>query len=228
MIYGSGLIANAMRAIGLPPDVVVYAAGVSNSQCDDRAEFERESSRLSDALALSSRADRFVYFGTCSADDPASRRSPYVQHKLAMEQMVSHHARHLIIRLPQVAGRTPNPHTLLNFLYARISRSESFELWRDASRNVIDVDDVAKIVLDLVCVERAMKETINVANPRSYPMGEIVRVFEQTLGKRAVYTERPSGSSYRIGCERVGAAVRRTKIDFSDGYLERVIGKYYG
>lgn len=62
-----------------------------------------------------------------------------------MEALVTHHPRHLILRLPQVAGRTPNPHTLLNYLYARISRGESFRLWRNARCNIIDVDDVAAI-----------------------------------------------------------------------------------
>ena len=55
-----------------------------------------------------------------------SRILPYVRHKIEMERLVSDHAKFVIVRLPQVAGRTPNPHTLLNYLYARVARSEKF------------------------------------------------------------------------------------------------------
>ena len=101
--------------------------------------------------------DVFVYFGTCSVADPEVRHTAYVQHKLAMEQMVSAHSRNLILRLPQVAGKTPNPHTLLNFLYGRIARSESFNLWSKARRNIIDVADVTAIAEQLIMVNPIVK-----------------------------------------------------------------------
>ena len=151
MLIGSGLLANAFSADFLHrEDVCIYAAGVSNSSCTNAHEFVRERQRLVEALRQTRHVDAFVYFGTCSVADPEVRDMPYVQHKLAMERMVSRHPRSLILRLPQVAGKTPNPHTLLNYLYARISRSESFQLWSKAKRNIIDVSDVAVITQHLI------------------------------------------------------------------------------
>lgn len=146
-------------------DVCIYAAGVSNSGCIDASEFARERHRLADALQQANGVDVFVYFGTCSAIDPKARNTPYVQHKLAMEQLVSAHQSYLILRLPQVAGKTPNPHTLLNYLYARIARSEAFCLWRNALRNIIDVDDVAFIARQLIADTSVRNSTLNRVNP---------------------------------------------------------------
>jgi nucleoside-diphosphate-sugar epimerase len=191
-------------------------------------EFERERKRLADALHQANHADAFVYFGTCSVSDPEAQHTPYVQHKLAMEHLVSAHPRHLILRLPQVAGRTPNPHTLLNYLYARISRSESFQLWSNAKRNIIDVDDVAAISRQLIASTALRKVTINIANPISYPMKDIVSAMEKAVGKRAVYEVFERGSGYPIDIRPILPVIDAAGVEFGNSYLERVIGKYYG
>jgi nucleoside-diphosphate-sugar epimerase len=229
MLIGSGLLAQAFApAFSHREDVCIYAAGVSNSSCTDIHEFERERKRLADALHQAKHVDVFVYFGTCSVADPEAQNTPYVQHKLAMEQLVSAHPRHLILRLPQVAGKTPNPHTLLNYLYARISRSESFKLWSKAKRNIIDVDDVAAIFRQLITDNALRKATINIANPISYPMMDIVSAMEQAVGKRAVYDVLERGSGYPIDIRLILPVMDAAGVKFGNGYLERVIGKYYG
>ena len=75
-------------AYSVRPDICIYAAGVSNSNCGDAHEFDRERQRVGTALNQSRHVDAFVYFGTCSTYDPQISSSPYVQHKLAMERMV--------------------------------------------------------------------------------------------------------------------------------------------
>src|SRR6185437_5053251 len=142
MIVGSGLLARAFeRRAGLLEGVCVYAAGVSNSACTDRTEFEHDRARLQRVMASLPDDMRLVYFSTCSICDPWARESPYAQHKLEVEEIVRGRRGHLIVRLPQLAGSTPNPHTLLNYLYNRIVRSERFDLSQHATRNIIDVAD---------------------------------------------------------------------------------------
>lgn len=229
MLIGSGLLAQAFApTFSNREDVCIYAAGVSNSSCTDKHEFERERKRLTDALRQAKHVDAFVYFGTCSVTDPEAQNTPYVQHKLAMEQLVSAHPRHLILRLPQVAGKTPNPHTLLNFLYARISRSESFQLWSKAKRNIIDVNDVAAISRQLIANKSLRNVTINIANPISYPMIDIVGAMEETVGKRAVYEVFERGSGYPIDIHAILPVLDAAGVKFDKDYLERVTGKYYG
>ena len=228
MIIGSGLIAHAFRtAYAHSETVCIYAAGVSNSGCSDAHEFVRERQRLTAALQQARHADCFVYFGTCSVADPEAQHTPYVQHKLAMEQLAATHPRYLILRLPQVAGRTPNPHTLLNFLYAHIARSEAFQLWNKARRNIIDVDDVAAIANLLIEDTSARNITVNIANPVSYAMADIVGAMERVVGKRAIYDLVERGSEYTIDTSAIRSALDKANVQFGDGYLETVIGKYY-
>lgn len=228
MIIGSGLLAHAFSRDFLQrEEVCIYAAGVSNSSCADVREFARESKRLELALQQAMHVDSFVYFGTCSVTDPEISNTPYVQHKLAMEQMVREHHGNLILRLPQVAGKTPNPHTLLNFLYARISRSESFNLWVHAKRNIIDVDDVVAIAYQLIANNSARNITYNIANLNNYPMFEIVNAIESAVRKHAVFETVEKGSEYLIDVSIIVPVLEKVGIKFGDDYLEKVIGKYY-
>ncbi len=229
MIVGTGLIARAfVPHLAVLGSACVYAAGVSNSSCDDPREFERERQRLGAALAATPADSLFLYFSTCSVADPGARETAYVRHKLVMENLVAQRDRHLVLRLPQLAGKTPNPHTLLNHFYARIVRSERFSIWRGATRNIIDVDDVAAIVADLVVTEKASGETINVANPRSYAIPEIVRSIEQVVGHKAVFDIIERGTGYAIDTDRIRTSLQRCGMFFPEDYLLQVIRKYYG
>lgn len=229
MIIGSGLLARAFATEFSGDEAVcIYCAGVSNSSCSDGDEFDRERRRLRQALELYSSSTAFVYFGTCSADDPDAVHTPYVQHKLRMERLVTEHARHLIVRLPQVVGVTPNPHTLLNFLYARISRSEAFTAWGNARRNVIDVDDVAAVVIQLIREPEMRGCTVNVANTRAYSVVEIIGALERVLGKKAVYDIVDKGNLYNIDTGVIRPILSRLQLQFDEQYIDRVVGKYYG
>ncbi|HZW25847.1 MAG TPA: hypothetical protein VFF26_10220 [Gallionella sp.] len=230
MIVGSGLIARAFIQSGANAlaGTCFYAAGVSNSGCKDESEYLRERARLDAAMAACPPGDRFVYFSTCSIEDPAMRESEYVRHKIRMENLVRERAGHLILRLPQVAGRTPNPHTLLNYLHARITHSEHFQVWSRAMRNIIDAADVVKIAMDLIVTENASAATINVANPRSTMMPDIVKAMERVLGIRAVFDILDKDSGAPIDTSRIAAAIERCGIGFGDAYLDGILEKYYG
>jgi nucleoside-diphosphate-sugar epimerase len=228
MIIGSGLLAKAFTAdFADARDVWIYAAGVSNSGCKDPAEFERERIRLTDALHSAATADAFVYFSTCSIGDPAAVHSHYVRHKIEMEALVGQHPGFVIARLPQIAGHTPNPHTLLNYLFARISRSESFVAWKNATRNVIDVADVYAAVARLIAAP-ARRITVNVANTRGHSVSEIVNALEAVVGKPAVVDWMDTGASYEIDVMDMMPIYRELALRFDETYLLRTIRKYYG
>ena len=229
MIIGSGMLARAFAAqYAATPDFWIYAAGVSNSGCSDPREFDRERGRLSAALRAGRQSDAFVYFSTCSISDPAAANSPYTRHKVAMEHLVSGHDKFLIIRLPQVAGRTPNPHTLLNYLYARMVRSEKFTVWTRATRNIIDIDDAAAIVTKILSNPGSRHSTLNVANSISYPIDKIIAVMEMVIGKPAVAERVDVGAAYEIDTSQITSIVSDLGLIFDDRYLEVVINKYYG
>lgn len=228
MIIGSGMLARAFKdSMHDRSEVVICAAGVSNSQCTDAREFDRERSSLERCLSETRASKRFVYFSTCSIYDPESINTAYVQHKLAMEELVRAHSGHLILRLPQVAGRTPNPHTLLNYLYARIARGERFAVWGRARRNIIDCDDLCKLSIALLD-EGLRGETFNVANIHDYSLIQVVTAIERVAGGHAVYDVVDRGGAYTVDVSRLLAYIEAIAISFDDNYLERVLRKYYG
>ena len=215
------------RCFGADPDVVAYAAGVSNSGCRDVREFAREEARLRESIAQWRGARVFIYLGSCSVLDTELRTTPYVQHKLAMEELVRGRPGHLVLRLPQVAGDTPNPHTLLNFVYARVTRGERFPIWAHARRNIIDCDDVARIANALVRSQGTENEIINVANSYSHTMTEIVAAMEAVTDHRGVYDSIDRGSSYAIDVSRMEPFAYQAEVVFGRDYLSRVLKKYY-
>lgn len=228
LIIGSGLLATAFStSFSARAGICIYAAGVSNSGCTDVKEFVRERLRLEEALSQISSETVFVYFGTCSIADPDLKNAPYVLHKLAMENIAREHPLHLILRLPQVVGKTPNPHTLLNFLFSRISRSEGFKLWHKAKRNIIDVADVVKITEQLLMLESSQGSTFNIANTSADSVADIVKAMESALGKPAVFEDVDLGSEYAIDTSAIVPLLSHAGVCFDSAYLQRVVNKYY-
>lgn len=229
MVVGSGLLAMAFaKYYQDTPNVWIHAAGVSNSGCRDPLAFEREYRCLHDSLLRAADAEVFIYFGTCSVFDSAAASTPYVQHKLAMERLVSTHPRYLIVRLPQVAGQTKNPYTLLNFLHAHITQRKHFFLWQRAHRNIIDVDDITLVVQQFIADIACRQKILNVASPESFPTRTVVSEMEYVIGKPAIFTPLEQGAYYPIDVGYMTSMVSVAGVKFGEHYLTRVIEKYYG
>lgn len=229
MIIGSGLLAKAFASrFEASPDICIYAAGVSNSGCNDKNEFLRERQRLSEALAKSTVDQVFLYFSTCSVGDDTSRNSDYVQHKIEMERLISQHANYIIARLPQVAGKTSNPHTLLNNLYAKILHGQKFVIWKNATRNILDIHDIVSIVEKIIENPSFRKLTVNIANPKSTPIGELVSLMEKVVEKKAVVEVVDQGSGYEIDISEIAPMIDELGLVFDDSYVSNVLRKYFG
>lgn len=137
---GSGLIASAFRPFAEEDRFLLFASGVSNSSTVTATDFARELHLLE---AHAGTGARLVYFSTCSLFDPTLRTNPYILHKLDMEDRVRHmFPDHLILRLPNIIGRTPNPHTLCNHLRDRIVAGLPVQVHLHACRYLMDVDDL--------------------------------------------------------------------------------------
>lgn len=226
MIIGKGMMAHAFQKYQNDSSVLVFASGVSDSREDRESAFRREHDLLENALSEYSGAV-FVYFSTCSIYDPSMQESHYVRHKLIMEDMIRRvHKQFYIFRLPQVVGATGSP-TFVNFLFNRISSSESFDVWENATRNLIDSEDVAKIAGYFVDNRIRLNETVNIAAPCSYPVSVFVGVIEKLLNTKAVYNKIPLGNPYEIDTESIRSVTDHLGISFDEGYNERIIRKYY-
>jgi nucleoside-diphosphate-sugar epimerase len=132
-------------------DVLIFASGVSNSKENRPEAFIREQKLVEESIA-SSENRLFVYFSTCSVTDPTEQGSNFMCSTSYFSKNTSPTtcADYLIIRASNVVGETDNPHTVLNFFANRIRKGESFQVWRGATRNLIDVDDVYRIVTEYI------------------------------------------------------------------------------
>jgi len=226
MIIGNGLLAKSLEPFfANESSWIVFASGVSNSREANEDHFLWESNLLREALLAKK---KLIYFSTCSVYDCELQNTPYVLHKKSMEQLVSSFDGNYIFRLPIVVGKTRNPNTLTNYLYHQIKTGCSFQIWKHAQRNLIDVDDVALIVNYLVHSAFINEAPINIASPYFTPMPLLVKIFEFIMGIEGNYRVIDCGGSYPINHELAKTTAGAIGIPFENDYVERVIKKYYG
>lgn len=224
-ILGTGLLATAFaQHFSSDEAICVFARGVSNSSETQNVAFDREARLLEQGLAGSR---RLLYFSSCALASASDGDSPYFAHKRRMEKAVLEASPlNLVLRLPQVVGRTSNPHTLTNFLHGKITQGQPFTVWARAERNLIDAEDIARIATDLVR-NHPGERMVAVAAARSMTIAEIVKLFERVLGLHAAYTLEDRGNPLPIDnalCMRVAT---KLGIDLGDDYPEQVLRKYY-
>lgn len=227
MIIGRGLVATAF-VDGWQKDetTVIVAAGVSNSAETERAAFEREDRMLDEVLARKE-LERVVYFGSCAVGNPAERQTPYLQHKARMEARILSDSRGQVFRLPQVVGEGGNPHTLTNFLRARIESGESFDVWARAERNLIDIQDVAALGTHVLRHRDQFPSMMSLADINSTNMLTIVQGMESVLGRQGNYRILDQGVAFPIETRDCQRAALACGVPLGPGYLRTLLGKYY-
>jgi glycosyltransferase involved in cell wall biosynthesis/uncharacterized protein YbjT (DUF2867 family) len=226
MIVGNGMMAKAFSAFAGDPGVVIFASGVSDSLESRPEAFQRERDLLLRTRAAHPGA-LVVYFGTCSVHDPDRRDTPYVRHKLEMEALLAASPHPwLVLRVPLALGPEHRSPTLGNFLHDRITRGERFEVWAGSTRYPIDVQDVVRIAERLIVDRSTWNRIVEVAL-RPFRVLDFVRAMERITGKKAVYSLAEKGSHYELQCPDVQRMAGELGLDLSDGYLERVLRKYF-
>lgn len=228
IVVGGGMLARAFLTLSTADNgrSCFFASGVSNSACDDVGQFARERELLLETLERHRAAEAFVYFGTCAADVPGNDSSPYVIHKVAMEALVLAHPNGHVARLPQVAGPNASPYTLLSALCSRIKSGQPVVIREHATRNIIDVVDVVRLV-DAWLMEPDHARRINVANTRSYPVVTIVDTIESVLGIKGVREMVATGEPYDVDTSAIAPLMVSQGITFDQGYLASIIARYY-
>lgn len=228
MVVGKGMIARRFSNYADRNDVVVFASGVSNSKEIGVEPYARERRLVEDTLQQAPDG-LFVYFSTASVDDPTEQGSPYVTHKLEIEQLIRTRARlYLIIRASNVVGGPGNPHTILNFFIDRIHRQEPFSIWQHAVRNIIDLDDLYQFVDGFIADSTVWNQTLLVANPYSVSPLMLVQAIERHTRQRARYELLDKGSPFVLPPD----AIRKLLPVVSDAwlpetYIARLLQKYY-
>ena len=226
MIVGRGMIADAFSKYYDNKEVVIFASGVSNSLLNEECHFTRERELLKESIAKYPKST-IVYFGTCSVHDPELSHSPYVEHKREMEKLIEKNCeKFFIFRLSQVVGHGSSP-TLINFIVDHIKSGKSFNIWKNSTRNLIDVDDVFKIADYLIQNTIFMNEITNIATPLSLPIFDIVTIAEELIGKKGQYQVDNRGGSYEINIHKITPLLNNMNITFDQTYPALIIKKYF-
>lgn len=139
MILGSGNIASVLNDRA---GVLFFAAGVSNSQCEDQKEYQRERLRI---FEYHDTGHMFVYFSTISL---FTKNSLYTSHKAECERIIKEHVKnYCIIRIGNLDW-DKNPHTFLNYLRNKIAKGEHYEI-RDEYKYMISKEQLLFITDNL-------------------------------------------------------------------------------
>ena len=196
MVVGDGMIASAFIKAGADNwPCIIFASGVSNSMETEHSEYLKEENLLNSYSDLN---QRLVYFSTVSVFDPSLAGNPYILHKLKLEQIIEDKFKSfLIVRLPIVVGRSTNKHTLTNFLYNSLVRGDKFYIYQNASRYLLDLDDVVRLTSILI-EKTTSNQKINLVFDDKVSVIEIVEILKKISGKNGNYEIIPAGSDYKI------------------------------
>lgn len=227
MIIWNWLIAKAFKYYEWNNDVIIFASGVSNSQNKDLNEFKREIDLLE--KSLNENKDKlFIYISSCSIDDETLKDSLYVKHKINAENIIkSSWNKYLIFRTSNPVWFTKNQNTILNFLYNKIINKESFTIWKNAKRNLIDIEDLFNISKEIIDNAIYINDTINITNKLYFPILDIVKNFENITWKKAIYEIKDLWWTPKIDTKKIEPIINKIWINFNYNYLEKIIKKYY-
>lgn len=228
MVIGNGMVAKSFSQYLERENVVVFASGVSNSKLAIESEFEKEKNLLKKVLQ-EHEDKKIVYFSTFNLYDPVEKNSPYCLHKLDMEEFISANVPvYNIFRLGHVAGQSAQQYTILSFLYNAIKDGTSFKLWKHASRNIIDIDDISKICSYIIDNEWYLNQITNICNNKNTSIVEIVDILEGMLNKKGNYSILEEGGCPSVDNTKIRLIATDLGINFDDSYVKDVIIKYYG
>jgi len=228
MIIGRGLLANALNEID-NEEYLFYANGISNSVLHQipRNNFEiNEIEEIADANG----GRTFIYFSTAQVNSKSNLDRPYVQHKLFVEDLITKRfSKYLIIRTSNLVGNNLwNKHTLFNYLFNSLAVNEQITVNPVVTRNFLDTahfTDLLKTYLD----KYTANKIIEIVNPVSFTMDQIIKEFEEYFGKKFIINRIPEISDFalfELNIELSLDLFAKCHIPTKD-YIPNLLSKYY-
>mgnify|MGYP006075066635 CR=1 FL=1 len=229
MIIGNGLIANGFKFYQNDKKILIFASGVSNSNETCEIAFEKEKNLLRQVKESMSLDNDYlwVYFSTTSLLDVSQLNNYYVNHKKNVENIVKEFDKFIIFRLPQIAGKSNNPSTLINFLHKKISSEEKFDLWTNAKRDIIDIEDAFKICHQIIEEGNVLNKVIHIGTGIYNSIESIVSCLENITGKKALYQVKSLGSGFKCDLDLSIETAEKISLNFKNDYLSKALKKYY-
>lgn len=180
IVVGNGLLAKAFINTNVQ-DVLFFCSGVSNSNEKCKTEFDREKNLLLNELKKN-QSKCFIYFSSVLV---SSAETPYLRHKKEMERLVQKSANsYILFRLPQVVGTVLN-NTLVSTFIKKIYFNENIIIYKNAKRNLIDIDDLVRVSLKIIKKKEKtkLKEVINICSAHDISPYDLVNLISILMNK---------------------------------------------
>ena len=228
-IVGSGFIAKSFKNKNnffKKKKCILYAAGVSNSNCKDLELYKKDFKRLKFKIN-SLNHNKLIYLSSCSVADKSRNKSLYLKSKIKNENYIKKNCKkYLIIRLPEIIGKNKNKHTLVNYFYYKIKNKEKINLYKNAKRNFMYIYDILEILVELIN-KNISNKIINIASPKMTNVYKIVLLLEKILKKKAIINfKKKNNSKYKISIKNIIKFRSFKKINFNDKYLYNNLKRY--
>jgi hypothetical protein len=168
-IIGNGMIAKSFKNFNLA-NTCIFASGVADSTETDLLLYKKEFELLKKTINQFPQF-KFVYFSTLSIFK--FEYNEYVKYKLFIENYIENNLdNYLILRLPNIVGQTKNQNQLLPFLFQKISSNSEINVKDNTYRDLIDVEDLPKIVKFLI--EKNIVGKINISLNNKITVTDII------------------------------------------------------
>lgn len=218
-LVGGGLLAKSFKNSPLEDDVIYICAGVSDSQETRHGEFERERLMI-EQLQKHHANFKAVYFSSILA---GQHDTPYYRHKLEMESLIKKSFReYLILRLPQIVGLVNNG-TLFCTFVRNIYYGETINIQRDATRALIDINDLTRIT-SILLKDKLSSRVLCVCPRQDIAITDLISEISDALKITAeIYLV--DGGVKQFCCPRELMDVLGKDRIFDDEYIRTVIRK---
>lgn len=225
MLVGEGLLFNRLIEYSLNSDVVIIADSL-NSQ-SSLFEIQKEKETLRTVLKEHS-GKQIVYVSSTRVCDPLDQAHPYVIYRKEAEAAVAKCPSYLIVRLPQVLGSSDRKDTLFDHFIQKILNEEKLELYADAFRYLIDVDDVFFALHEILKGNAITNSTVSLAHPAKIRITEVIPLIEKFLSKKASVATLPNPSgNYDIDSTLKTPPSLTYHLLGRETYIEQVLNKHY-
>jgi UDP-2-acetamido-2,6-beta-L-arabino-hexul-4-ose reductase len=226
MVIGNGMLAKMFSSYEMNKDIIIFASGVSNSNEDNPEEYKREL-ELIQTIEIKENIT-IVYFSSCDTIYSKEINKRYYFHKLQMEDYIKNNfSNYHIFRIPQVIGQSKNKNSLINLFIYNITNEIEFQVWENAFKNLIGLQEIYQIVSYVVNNKKKLNEILNIINTNYYSILEIVNTIELLTQKKAHIIKVKNGFKPFYEYEKISNIYSEINMKFDSDYLLKSIKLNY-
>ena len=230
-IIGDGFIGKSLYKIKkdlIRTNYIIYAAGISHSKTKSKRNLNKELS-LFKIFLKNNPSKKVIYISTADVTDNISNKSLYVKNKIKIEKLIKKRFKnYIILRLPQIIGKSKNKNTLVNYFYFNIKNNKPLMLIKNFKRNVLDIADILKLIKIIVYSKKTKNKVIILSNKYSVQPIDIVKIFEKKMNKIVNFKfKKIKKQIWPLYYQKNVHYFRKAKITFDRNYLLKTINKYY-